>query len=99
MDEGLIIVIIVVCYVWYSVKKAKKNAPKQASESSAMPHQHRKPGQYDTHNPKRRDNSNGTIPHEHATNALRKRVDVASLPKGYILLNGEPVKVSDLENK
>lgn len=96
MDEGLIIVIIVICYVWYSVKKAKKNMQKQ---SSAMPHEHRKPGQYDTHNPKRRDNSNGTIPHEHATNALRKRVDVASLPKGYILLNGEPVKVSDLENK
>ncbi|WP_029324492.1 hypothetical protein [Butyrivibrio sp. AE3004] len=66
-------------------------------ESSAMPHKHWESGSYDTANRHRANNSDGTIPHSHNEVKL-KHIDVATLPKGYILLNGEPVRTKDLEN-
>ena len=68
-----------------------------SKESSAMPHVHREAGVYDTANRRRRDNSTGSMPHKH-NEARTKYIDVATLPKGYILLNGEPVRTKDLEN-
>ena len=67
--------------------KNKKGAMVQR-ESSAMPHVHREPGAYDTANRRRADNSTGSMPHKH-NEARTKHIDVATLPKGYILLNGE----------
>ncbi|MBE5858952.1 MAG: hypothetical protein E7301_02355 [Butyrivibrio sp.] len=66
-------------------------------EPSAMPHKHRENGVYDTANKHKRDNSDGTIPHSHVEEK-RKHIDAASLPPGFILLNGEPVRTKDLEN-
>ncbi len=89
-------------------KNKNNNTPKQMGpqgykgamvqrESSAMPHVHREPGVYDTANKRRRDNSTGAMPHKH-NEVKMKHIDVATLPKGYILLNGEPVRTKDLEN-
>ena len=65
-------------------------------ETSAMPHKHREKGVYDTANRHKKDNSDGTMPHSH-NEVKYKSIDVATLPKGYILLNGEPVRTADLE--
>ena len=68
-------------------------------ESSAMPHEHRKSGVYDTYNKKSWRNDSGTMPHKHEAGHYTSMMDVSRLPKGYILLNGEPVRVADLEGK
>ena len=68
-------------------------------ESSAMPHEHRKSGVYDTYNKKSWRNDSGTMPHKHEEGHYTSMMDVSKLPKGYILLNGEPVRVADLEGK
>ena len=41
----------------------------------------------------------GTMPHKHEKNHYTSMADASKLPKGYILLNGEPVRVADLEGK
>ena len=70
-------------------------------ESGAMPHAHAKPGKYDTYNKKTKFHSkeSGSMPHEHKNDKYRSMADASNLPKGYILLNGEPVRVADLEDK
>lgn len=65
-------------------------------ETSAMPHKHRESGVYDSANKHRADNSDGAMPHSHKETKY-KHIDVSTLPKGYILLNGEPVRTADLE--
>ncbi len=82
-----------------TTRKVQKGAAPVPRESSAMPHKHNESGVYDTYNRHKKDNSDGAIPHSHG-NALRgPRYDSSKLPKGYILLNGEPVRVKDLENQ
>ena len=68
-------------------------------EPSAMPHEHRKSGVYDTYNKKSWRNDSGTMPHKHEKGHYTSMMDTSKLPKGYILLNGEPVRVADLEGK
>ena len=70
-------------------------------ESGAMKHAHRKPGKYDTFNKKTKFHSkeSGSMPHEHRNEKYVSMADASNLPKGYILLNGEPVRVADLEGK
>jgi hypothetical protein len=70
-------------------------------ESGAMKHTHRKPGKYDTFNKKVKFHSkeSGSMPHEHRNEKYVSMADASNLPKGYILLNGEPVRVADLEGK
>lgn len=63
------------------------------SESGSMPHNHRESGVYDSYNRKNARNDSGTMPHKHSMS------DASKLPPGYILLNGEPVRVADLEGK
>ena len=41
----------------------------------------------------------GSMPHEHSNKKFTTLPDVSKLPPGYILLNGEIVRVKDLENK
>lgn len=65
-------------------------------EASAMPHKHKESGVYDSANKHRANNSDGAMPHSH-NEVKYKHIDVATLPKGYILLNGEPVRTADLE--
>ena len=71
-----------------------------AKESSAMPHEHRRPGNYDTFSGRKTHNSeSGSMPHKHDTKKYTSQADASNLPPGYILLNGEPVRVADLEGK
>lgn len=41
----------------------------------------------------------GAMPHKHEKGHYTSMPDVSKLPPGYILLNGEPVRVADLEGK
>ena len=98
----------VVFYIVRTIRK-KKGLPTKdlgtfipaAKESGAIPHKHAKPGKYDTFNKKTKFHSreSGSMPHEHSNKKYRSMADASNLPKGYILLNGEPVRVADLEGK
>ncbi len=68
-------------------------------ESSAMPHKHRESGVYDSYNRKSWLNNSGAMPHKHESGHYTAMMDASKLPPGYILLNGEPVRVADLEGK
>ena len=68
-------------------------------QSSSMPHVHKADGVYETYNKKSRRNDSGSMPHEHDRGHYKPMPDVSTLPKGYVLLNGEPVRVADLDNK
>lgn len=70
---------------------------KKGNESGTMPHKHSEKGVYETFN--RRGNASGTMPHKHETGHYTSMADASKLPPGYILLNGEPVRVADLEGK
>ncbi len=74
-------------------KKGKKN------EASSMPQGHKKVGRYDTYNKKSIFNDSGAQPHLHEAKKYKSMSDASKLPPGYILLNGEPVRVADLEGK
>ena len=58
-----------------------------------------KPGKHVTYNKKSICNTAGAQPHIHETGKYRSMSDASKLPPGYILLNGEPVRVADLEGK
>ena len=76
--------------------------PSQAmpvNRPSAMSHTHAVPASYETYNGKTRYNTAGAQPHVHDNRKYTSMADASHLPKGYILLNGEPVRVADLENK
>ena len=97
MAELLSIVIYLVVIMGFVFAANKK---KQMRESSSMPHTHAKPGQYDTFNKKNFLNSAGAQPHVHESRKyIASMSDASKLPPGYILLNGEPVRVADLEGK
>ena len=69
-------------------------------ESGSMAHEHRESGVYDSYNRKNKWNDSGTMPHKHETRKYTASMsDASKLPPGYILLNGEPVRVADLEGK
>ena len=68
-------------------------------ESSSMPKGQKKQGKYVTYNKKSFFNDSGAQPHRHETKKYKSMADASSLPPGYILLNGEPVRVADLEGK
>jgi hypothetical protein len=69
------------------------------NDSGAMPHNHRESGTYDTFNRKSIFNTSGSMPHVHSEGHYTSMADASKLPPGYILLNGEPVRVADLEGK
>ena len=104
--ESLFTVLVVVIAVLLTVSKKKgvKNTPSSVDnvrqEPSAMPHKHPKEGSHvsfsgkTTHNTK-----SGSMPHKHEKNKYKSMADASKLPPGYILLNGEPVRVADLEGK
>ena len=82
------------------IDRKKSQIPTVAKESSAMPHEHRRPGNYDTFSGRKTHNSeSGSMPHKHDTKKYTSQADASNLPPGYILLNGEPVRVADLEGK
>lgn len=106
----IVFYLLVIGAVVYKIKKKGSIAgagidrkptqiPGMTKESSSMPHEHRKPGRYDTFNRKGLFNDSGTMPHKHETQKYTSQSDASKLPKGYILLNGEPVRVADLEGK
>lgn len=69
------------------------------SQSSAMPHQHKPAGKYESYSKKTHNRQSGAMPHKHEKGHYTSMPDVSTLPPGYILLNGEPVRVADLEGK
>ena len=77
-----------------------KKVTDRAKESSSIPHRHSAPGEYVSFNKSAKNNSAGTMPHVHETKKYTASMsDASKLPPGYILLNGEPVRVADLEGK
>ena len=96
-----VLVYIIIIFGVTSLLKIKKTKSGNfgKGESSAMPHEHRPAGVHDTFNKKSSANSAGAQPHRHETKKFTSMSDASKLPPGYILLNGEPVKVSDLDNK
>ncbi len=97
MEELLsaLIDILVFCGIIFFVLRRKN----QKGEASSMPHEHKKPGKYDTFNKKSVFNTAGSQPHVHEAKKYSSMSDASKLPPGYILLNGEPVRVADLEGK
>ena len=109
----LILYVGVIIFVSSYVRKRKRNLPgnqgtgpvstmspaSMGKETSAMPHKHRPAGHYDTFNKKRFGQEPGAMPHKHEKEHYRSMADASKLPPGYILLNGEPVRVADLEGK
>ena len=79
--------------------KRESSAMKDNKESGAMPHKHEAPDRHVTFNKKSGWNNIGSMAHRHEERHFTTMPDVTTLPKGYILLNGEPVRVADLENK
>ncbi len=106
----LILYVGVIIFVSNYVRKRKRNLPgnqgnspmspvTREREASSMPHKHRPAGHYDTFNKKRFGQEPGAMPHKHEKDHYRSMADASKLPPGYILLNGEPVRVADLEGK
>ena len=56
-----------------------------------IPHSHKEKKFHST--------ESGSMAHDHFTGKYRSMADASQLPPGYILLNGEPVRVADLEGK
>ena len=69
------------------------------AQSSAMPHVHKPANQYETYSKKTHNRQSGAMPHKHEKGHYTSMADASKLPPGYILLNGEPVRVADLEGK
>lgn len=86
-----------------NVRRSRENqmpgAAAQRPEASAMPHKHKREGVYETYSRKTHNARPGAMPHKHETRHYTSMSDASNLPKGYILLNGEPVRVADLEGK
>ena len=115
MDELLYVVVymVVIAVILGAVKKsaANKGANKGPGNKNVMTgpitgQTMAKPAKYDTYN--KRGNASGAMPHKHKEKGVydtyNKRhyasmADASKLPPGYILLNGEPVRVADLEGK
>ncbi len=98
--EGLLSVAVYVVIIALVIISRKKKINKiNANTSGAMPHQHKPTNVYETYNKKSPRNDSGTMPHKHEKNHYTSMADASKLPKGYILLNGEPVRVADLEGK
>ncbi|MCR5669711.1 MAG: hypothetical protein K6G10_01780 [Butyrivibrio sp.] len=91
--------IIYVVVIILVIAKVRKNKGKKMGQAPSMPHVHPTPGTHVTFNKKSRDNSSGTMPHSHEREKYVSMADASHLPPGYILLNGEPVRVADLEGK
>ena len=68
-------------------------------ESSSMTKGQKKQGKYVTYNKKTLFNDSGAQPHKHENKKYKSMADASNLPPGFILLNGEPVRVADLEGK
>lgn len=112
--EALVTIIFYLAVVLAVVHKIKKKGgiagagidrkppqiPGAVKETSAMPHEHRRPGKYDTFSGRKtHSRESGAMPHKHETKKYTSQADASKLPPGYILLNGEPVRVADLEGK
>ena len=102
------LIFIIVAFIPGIMKRVQKGQNKQTPLStvtkspkaaSAMPHKHKKEGAYDTFSKKVHDTNPGAMPHKHETGHYTSMSDASKLPPGYILLNGEAVRVADLENK
>ncbi len=100
MARVLFIVILAIIGVLPKLLEKDGKGTKPAPNSkSSMPHRHKKEGVYETYSKKTHDTKPGAMPHKHETKHYTSMADASNLPKGYILLNGEPVRVADLEDK
>ena len=107
MEKTLLylIILLFICIprIVKNVRRSRENqmpgAAAQRPEASAMPHKHKREGVYETYSRKTHNARPGAMPHKHETRHYTSMSDASNLPKGYILLNSEPVRVADLEGK
>ena len=97
--EGILIIIFYVVVIVFVFAAKKKKMSDIMNKMGSMPHAHKPEGVYETYNKKTRKNDSGAMPHKHEKGHYTSMADASKLPKGYILLNGEPVRVADLEGK
>ncbi len=98
--EGLLSIAVYVVIIAVVIISRKNKIKKiNIDNPGAMPHQHKPANVYETYNKKSPRNDSGTMPHKHEKDHYTSMADASKLPKGYILLNGEPVRVADLEGK
>ena len=99
--EGLLSVLVYVVIIAAVIVGRKKKFTKMTENRNpgAMPHQHKPANVHETYNRRSPRNDSGAMPHKHEKNHYTAMADASKLPKGYILLNGEPVRVADLEEK
>ena len=98
--EGLLSIAVYVVIIAVVIISRKNKIKKiNINNPGAMPHKHKPANVYETYNKKSPRNDSGTMPHKHEKNHYTSMADASKLPKGYILLNGEPVRVADLEGK
>lgn len=96
----IITILIYAGVIVIAIALKHKKVAERAQQSSSMPHRHSAPGEYVSFNKYAKNNSAGTMPHIHETRKYTASMsDASKLPPGYILLNGEPVRVADLEGK
>ena len=97
--------IIIACIPGIMKRTQKGQNPKmsganpQRSEASSMPHKHKRDGVYETYSKKTHNAKSGAMPHKHEKGHYTSMCDASNMTKCYILLNGEPVRVADLEDK
>jgi hypothetical protein len=91
--------VFIVGIVGYIKKKAIPGSTSGTQGKTGQPVKPAKPVRYDTFNKKSIFNESGAMPHKHETKHYTSMSDASKLPPGYILLNGEPVRVADLEGK
>ncbi len=95
--EVLISVIVYGLIIWSIISALKK---KRGAAETGMQQQNMPTKKYDTYNKKSLFRESGSMPHKHETKKYTSSMaDASKLPPGYILLNGEPVRVADLEGK
>jgi hypothetical protein len=97
--EGLITVLVYGIVIYSVVRAIRKK--KGLTTPGLKELKNNKPVKYDTFNKKGKFHSkeSGSMPHSHKQEKYVSMADASNLPKGYILLNGEPVRVADLEDK
>lgn len=109
-----LIYIFIIISVISTIKNRRKKLPPNSSagqgrpESGSMPHRHETAKYHNSssgsmphrHESRKYHNKeSGAMDYDRNKARYRSMADASNLPKGYILLNGEPVRVADLEGK
>ncbi len=97
---GLIIIGLIPTIVKREQKKQTPHMNDRKHEATSMSHEHGIKMEASSI-PHKHETKMGvsSMPHKHETGHYTAMADASKLPEGYILLNGEPVRVADLDVK